>query len=92
MRRAHEPSTYPAFSGVLATLEEAAAALIIDAAELRDRCDRLAHRCGDIALVRLAAGITGFRTRGTWRFRLPIREPNRGGPDGPHAPPTGDGQ
>ena len=92
MRNAHEPSTYPVFSGVLATLEEAAAALLIDAPELRDHCDRQAHLCGDIALVRLEAGITGFRTHGTWRFRFPILEPTRGGPDGPHAPPTGDGQ
>jgi hypothetical protein len=92
MKKAHEHSTHPVFSGVLATLEEAAAALFIDAAELRDHCDRQAHRCGDIALVRLEAGITGFRTRGAWRFRFPMLEANPGGPDGPHASPTGDGQ
>jgi hypothetical protein len=90
VRNAHENAANPVFSGVLATLEEAAAALFIDAADLRDHCDRRAHVCGDIALVRLEAGITGFRTRGTWRFRFPILKATRGGPNGPHAPPTGD--
>ncbi|MGD0680035.1 MAG: hypothetical protein ABSC94_32020 [Polyangiaceae bacterium] len=66
--------------GVLATIEEAAAALFVEADDLRDHCDREAYVCGDIALVQLDGGITGFRTRGTWRFRFPaLRSPSGAG-------------
>jgi hypothetical protein len=77
--------------GVLATLEETAAALRVDAYELADRCDREADLCGDVALIQLDGGITGFRTGGTWRFRFPISRPV-GGSGVPHAPPAGDGR
>ncbi len=68
--------------GVLALLEETAAKLLVDADTLRDTCEREAYVCGDTALVQLAGGITGFRTRGVWRFRFPVLGPE-------HAPPAG---
>ncbi|MGD0680046.1 MAG: hypothetical protein ABSC94_32075 [Polyangiaceae bacterium] len=76
--------------GVLATIEEAAAALFVEVDDLRDYCDREAYVCGDIALIQLDGGITGFRTRGTWQFRFPVLRSASGGPEGSHAPPTGD--
>jgi hypothetical protein len=75
--------------GVLATLEEAAAVLQIDPFELRCHCDREAVVCGTIAAVRLPAGVMAFRTRGTWRFRFPIRRPAPSGPDDLRVPLTG---
>jgi hypothetical protein len=94
MKSAQNDSTRPTAGhfytpGVLATLEETAAALQVDSLDLRSHCDRYAQGCGTIAAVRLPGGVMGFRVHETWRFRFPIAgsgpEPN-----GSHEPPTGE--
>jgi hypothetical protein len=90
-RRAHAPSgvpNQPPPNEALATLEQTAAAIHVDAYELADCCDRQADLRGDVALIQLEGGIMGFRTRGTWRFRFQIPRPV-GELDVPHAPPAG---
>jgi hypothetical protein len=94
MRSAQNDSTRPTAGhfytpGVLAIVEESAAALQVDSLELRSHCDRHAQVCGTIAAVRLPGGVMGFRLRGTWRFRFPIAgsRPESGGS---HQSPTGE--
>jgi hypothetical protein len=70
--------------GALETLEQAAERLGDDPERLRGRCEAAAERCGDVAVAHLEGGVVGFKTDGSWRFRLPISP----GADAPQ----GDGQ
>jgi hypothetical protein len=78
--------------GVLTTLEETAATLLLDCFALRDDCDRRAHVCGTIPVVRLPGGVMGFRIHGIWRFLFPISGPGPSDSDRSHKPSTGEGQ
>ncbi len=58
--------------GPLDSLERAAKRLGVGADALRDHCERLAERAGDVAVAHLHAGAVAFKIGDTWRFRFPI--------------------
>lgn len=69
--------------GVLLPLEAAAARLGAGPQDLRARCERLAERCGDLAVAQLDDGVVGFEVRGAWRFRFPVRSAESGAEEQP---------
>jgi hypothetical protein len=59
--------------GGLETLERAAVRLGSDPEQLRQHCEHVAERCGDVAVAHVGAGVVAFKTEGGWRFRFPLR-------------------
>jgi hypothetical protein len=53
-------------------LERAAKRLGVSVDSLRDHCEQLAERCGDVAVAHLRDGAVAFNTGDDWRFRFPL--------------------
>jgi hypothetical protein len=71
--RATEPTAGHFYApGSLDTLERAAARLGSEPEQLRVHCERVAERCGDVAVAHLAEGVVAFEADGCWRFRFPV--------------------
>jgi hypothetical protein len=57
----------------LCSLQQAAEAMCMMPSKLRALCVRRADRRGNVSVAQLDDGIVAFRTKGVWRFIIPIR-------------------